>query len=83
MTPEGPRTPELPDILPDTELPSGVDWRAFMMPKRARRRRVGPLGLLRPDAPAAGSRASASGASDARRPAVADDLDVVKRAKGR
>src|SRR5262245_14487275 len=32
MTPEGPRTPQLPDVLPDTvELPSGIDRRAFMM----------------------------------------------------
>jgi L-serine dehydratase len=83
MTPEGPRTPQLPDVLPETiELPSGVDRRAFMM----RSALVGAVSVLAGcSAPTPEQQAKAPAPEPPpmpAAPALSEDLDVVKRAKG-
>jgi L-serine dehydratase len=82
MTPEGPRTPQLPDILPESlELPAGVDRRAFMM----RSALVGAVSVLAGcSAPTPQQTAAGPAATPPPMPAgppLSDDLDVVKRAK--
>jgi L-serine dehydratase len=83
MTPEGPRTPQLPDVLPESpELPAGIDRRAFMM----RSALVGAVSVISGcSAPTPQQQAAAPAPVAPPMPAappLADDLDVVKRTKG-
>src|SRR4029079_16788218 len=82
MTPDGARTPKLPDILPDNlELPSGVDRRAFMM----RSALVGAVSVIAGcSAPTPAQQAAGPAATPPPMPIgppLSEDLEVVKKAK--